>query len=60
MIWIIVYVHHRNNPLKQMGLKIYRAHQRIDKRKIHTMFADNGIHMVKSKLCEKTGIRLAK
>lgn len=53
MIWIIVYVHPGNNPLKQMGLKIYRAHQRTDKRNIHAMLADNGIHMVKSKVCEK-------
>lgn len=60
MIWIIVYVHPGNNPLKQMGLKIYRVHQRTDKRNIHTMLADNGIHMVKSKVYEKTGIKLAK
>lgn len=42
------------------GTEIYRAHQRTDKRNIHAMLADNGIHMVKSKVCEKTGIRLAK
>lgn len=58
MIWIIVYVHPGNNPLKQMGLKIYRVHQRTDKI-LHTMFADNGIHMVKSKVYEKIGIRLS-
>lgn len=60
MIWIIEFVHPGSNPLKQMELKIYRGYQRTDKRNIHTMLANNGIHMVKSKVCEKTGIRLAK